>query len=221
MESNLEKVLNPNRSLCGQLYKYTNVVKGWQYRWFTVDAQAGTLSYYLCDTSTLSDDTNPHNVGTAVTPKNQTPRGQVHLACAVVCPSVEDSRTFTISCASGDTLKLRASDARARQEWVDGLRAITESHTLAIANDSLPAREHLAASDAMGAARQQLQATELCNATLARTIEAVSAPLNHTDPDLLTLKALSAANTQCLIQCLNLLQRYTEIQADARSEAAF
>lgn len=28
MESNLEKVLNPNRSLCGQLYKYTNVVKG-------------------------------------------------------------------------------------------------------------------------------------------------------------------------------------------------
>ena len=51
------------------------------------------------------------------------------MAGAVVCPSDEDSKTFTISCASGDILKLRAADARARQEWVDGLRAIAESHT--------------------------------------------------------------------------------------------
>lgn len=87
-------------------------------------------------------------------------RGQVHLANAVVCPSDEDSRTFTVSCASGDILKLRATDARARQEWVDGLRAITECHTLAMGSSSLPPRESLAASDALGAARQQLQQTE-------------------------------------------------------------
>lgn len=31
----------------GQLYKYTNVVKGWQYRWFILDPIEGTLSYYL------------------------------------------------------------------------------------------------------------------------------------------------------------------------------
>lgn len=55
---------------------------------------------------------------------------KVHLASAVVCPSDEDSRTFSLSCASGDILKLRATDARARQEWVDGLRAIVECHTL-------------------------------------------------------------------------------------------
>lgn len=97
--------------------------KGWQYRWFTVDAQAGTISYYLCDTG--SDDQSTNIVGSS-------PRGQAHLANAVVCPSDEDSRTFTISCASGDTLKLRATDARARQEWVDGLRAIAECHTLVI-----------------------------------------------------------------------------------------
>lgn len=54
---------------------------------------------------------------------------QAHLDAAVVCPSDEDSKTFTINCASGDMLKLRAVDARARQEWVDGLRAIAESHT--------------------------------------------------------------------------------------------
>lgn len=47
----------------------------------------------------------------------------------MICPSDEDSKTFTINCASGDMLKLRATDARARQEWVDGLRAIAEIHT--------------------------------------------------------------------------------------------
>lgn len=31
----------------GQLYKYTNVVKGWQHRWFIVDPREGTLSYFL------------------------------------------------------------------------------------------------------------------------------------------------------------------------------
>lgn len=55
---------------------------------------------------------------------------KVHLASAVVCPSDEDSRTFSLSCASGDILKLRATDARARQEWVDGLREIVQCHTL-------------------------------------------------------------------------------------------
>lgn len=54
---------------------------------------------------------------------------QAHLAAAVICPSDEDSRTFTINCASGDMLKLRATDARARQEWVNSLRAIAEIHT--------------------------------------------------------------------------------------------
>lgn len=116
-----------------------------------MDAAAGTLTYYLCESG--NDDAAPNLVGTAH-------RGQVHLANAVVCPSDEDSRTFTVSCASGDILKLRATDARARQEWVDGLRAITECHTLAMGSASLPPRESLAASDALSAARQQLQKTE-------------------------------------------------------------
>lgn len=169
---------------------------GWQYRWFNVDAKAGSLSYYLSEPS----GEDQHHL-------NNTPRGQVQLAGAVVCPSDEDSKTFTISCASGDTLKLRAADARERQEWVDGLRAITESHTQALSSANLPPREHLAASDAMSAARQQIQQTELSNAALARLIESSNI---STDPDYLLLKAISAANTHCLIQCLGLLQRYQE-----------
>lgn len=41
--------LGSHRALSGQLYKYTNVVKGWQQRWFAVDPETGVLSYYLFD----------------------------------------------------------------------------------------------------------------------------------------------------------------------------
>lgn len=30
----------------GPLSKWTNVVNGWQYRWFVLDQNAGLLSYY-------------------------------------------------------------------------------------------------------------------------------------------------------------------------------
>lgn len=212
MESNLNRIIRESAKLklCGQLSKYTNVMKGWQYRWFTVDAKTGSLSYYLCDSSTVGDDIapSPHVLASA-------PRGQVQLAGAVVYPSDEDSRTFAIACASGDTVKLRANDARARQEWVDGLRAVVESHMKAmdISNSSpLPPRELLAASDAMVSARQALFLTEQCNASLARAIESIDcASFSPTDPDLLLLKAISTASTQCLHQCLGLLQRHQEI----------
>uniref|UniRef100_U5EM37 Putative oxysterol binding protein n=1 Tax=Corethrella appendiculata TaxID=1370023 RepID=U5EM37_9DIPT len=214
MDSNLNKVLNTNRpQLSGLLQKYTNVMKGWQYRWFTVDAQAALLSYYLCETN-MEDHLNPHIIGNS-------PRGQVQLTGAVVCPSDEDSRTFTVNCITGDMLKLRAVDARARQEWVDGLRAIVESHTMSgLTSSALKPREQLAAYDAFDACRQQLQQTELANAALTRAIESTTSPLSHTDPDLLVLKALSAASTTCLLQCFGLLQRHHEI-ADTRIEQSF
>ena len=31
----------------GQLNKFTNVVKGYQFRWFVLDPESGTLQYYL------------------------------------------------------------------------------------------------------------------------------------------------------------------------------
>lgn len=63
------------------------------------------------------------------------------------------------------------------------------------------------------------------NATLAKAIETVDGPLSPTDPDVLMLKAVSAASTHCLLQCLGLLQRHHDISGDVRirshSEAAF
>ncbi|XP_026473413.1 oxysterol-binding protein-related protein 11-like isoform X2 [Ctenocephalides felis] len=197
--SSSKNVAGTRHQLTGVLYKYTNVMKGWQHRWFSVDPQSGTFSYYLCEAGP----------GDVMSPLGSVPRAEVHLAAAVICPSDEDSKSFTINCASGDILKLRAEDARARQEWVDGLRAIAESHTKAIGANcpSLPPREQLAVLDALGCARQQLQQTELSDAALARAIESCSPPFSDTDPDLLLLKATSAASTHCLLQCLGLLQR--------------
>lgn len=49
--------------------KFSNPIAGWQYRWFNVDPQAGTLSYYLCESS---DELPPTIIGNS-------PRGQVIL----------------------------------------------------------------------------------------------------------------------------------------------
>lgn len=50
------------------------------------------------------------------------------MAGAIILPSGEDSRTFTIHCGSGDTLKVKAANAQVRQQWVDCLRGIAETH---------------------------------------------------------------------------------------------
>lgn len=180
-------------------------------RYFTVDATQGILSYYLCE----GPEENPQPILTSQ------PRGQVQLVSAIICPS-EDSRTFLINCATGEIIKLRAQDSRMRQEWVDGLRAIVQSHSQALSLSSskspISVRDSLAAFDALDACRQQLQQTETCNATLIKAIEntgsdaTTSSPLTHTDPDLLVLKALSATTTTVLFQALGLLQKFNEYQ---------
>lgn len=57
------------------------------------------------------------------------------------------------------------------------------------------------------------------NAVLTRAIENVLPPLDSNDSDLLVLKAISAASTHCLFQCMNLLQRQYDVCANVRSEA--
>ena len=47
----------------GQLSKYTNFAKGWQYRWFVLDSESGMLEYF---------EKEEH--------KKQRPRGFIHLA---------------------------------------------------------------------------------------------------------------------------------------------
>ncbi|XP_035232874.1 oxysterol-binding protein-related protein 11-like [Stegodyphus dumicola] len=116
-----------SRPLEGQLYKYTNVVKGWQYRWFILNPETGILEYYMLDEV-----------------KKKRPRGAIFLAGAVISPSDEDGQTFAISAACGELYKLKANDAKERQFWVNRIRAVAEHHTKSIAekNPPLPPREH-------------------------------------------------------------------------------
>ena len=112
-------------------------------------------------------------------------------------------------------IKLRAADARARQEWVDKLRAVTEIYTRAIASSHppLPPREHSNSSvrnpvakievlDAFANCREQLNKVEKHTFGLSEAIESSSLDL---DPDLLVLKATTHATLYTLTQCLNIL----------------
>ncbi|XP_054706899.1 oxysterol-binding protein-related protein 11-like [Uloborus diversus] len=116
-----------SRPLEGQLYKYTNVVKGWQYRWFILIPETGILEYYMLDEV-----------------KKKRPRGAIFLAGAVISPSDEDGQSFAISAACGELYKLKANDAKERQFWVNRIRAVAEHHTKNIAekNPPLPPREY-------------------------------------------------------------------------------
>jgi len=42
----LNVFINCSKPLRGLLSKYTNVVKGWQYRWFVLYPDQGTVEYY-------------------------------------------------------------------------------------------------------------------------------------------------------------------------------
>jgi len=88
----------------GQLSKFTNVMKGWQPRWFVLDG--GRLDYYLTDER-----------------GGRKRRGGYALDGALVLPSDEDSQTFHVQFAGGDSFKLRAVNVRERQMWVDRVRA--------------------------------------------------------------------------------------------------
>lgn len=114
-------------------------------------------------------------------------------------------------------IKLRATDARARQEWVDKLRAVTEMYTRAIASSHppLPPREHssttprtpvdkLEVLDAFANCREQLTKVEKQNQALVNAIETSEF---HLDPDLLVLKALVQSTVTTLNQCLNILYK--------------
>lgn len=97
------------RNMEGQLSKFTNLVKGWQFRWFVLDAEAGTLTYFLGKEKLRN-------------------RGCLLLTNGVVSPSDEDSMSFTVNACNGDIYKLRAADAKERQHWINLMRAVAEFH---------------------------------------------------------------------------------------------
>ncbi|XP_076340122.1 oxysterol-binding protein-related protein 11-like isoform X1 [Tachypleus tridentatus] len=213
----------------GLLSKYTNMVKGWQNRWFVLNPVAGFLEYYMVDEI------------------KKRPRGVVRLAGAVISPSDEDSQTFTVSAVCGEVYRLRASDAKQRQFWVNRLRSAVENQNQHVAekNPPLSTREQRSSShpppvksqtvwhtsscgsshstsvstvispvfrvsDAFNSVRELLLQTEHNHQDLVKTIEEIPIKVSCVksyNRDLLLLKATSQATLLCLEQCFAILQQ--------------
>ncbi|CAF4006634.1 unnamed protein product, partial [Rotaria magnacalcarata] len=88
----------------GSLSKWTNVIRGWQYRFFVLDPAQGMLMYY----------TSKENMA-----KGEQ-RGVVLLKDAHLGIDSEDDSTFTIR-SNGKTFHFQARDAEERQKWISNL----------------------------------------------------------------------------------------------------
>ncbi|XP_029519565.2 oxysterol-binding protein-related protein 10-like isoform X1 [Oncorhynchus nerka] len=100
------------RQLEGVLSKYTNLIQGWQNRYFVLDPELGQLQYFV------------HEHG-----KSQKPRGSLPLIGASVVQSDEAPHMFIVNSFNGELYKLRASDAKEQQFWMNQLQACARRHS--------------------------------------------------------------------------------------------
>nr|XP_023673478.1 oxysterol-binding protein-related protein 10-like isoform X3 [Paramormyrops kingsleyae] len=100
------------RRVEGLLRKYTNLVQGWQHRYFVLDTDCGQLHYFVSEPG-----------------EGQKPRGSLPLPGATVCPSEEAPHTFTVVSAAGEFYRLRAANAREQHFWMNHLLASTRWHS--------------------------------------------------------------------------------------------
>uniref|UniRef100_A0A5S6Q816 Oxysterol-binding protein n=1 Tax=Trichuris muris TaxID=70415 RepID=A0A5S6Q816_TRIMR len=96
----------------GPLSKWTNMIEGWQFRWFLLDENAGTLSYYTSKEKMV---------------KGQR-RGCVLLKGAVVGLDDEDDSTFTIT-VDQKMFHFQAYDCEERDRWIRALESTIQLHS--------------------------------------------------------------------------------------------
>lgn len=181
----------------GLLCKYTNVVKGWCYRWFVLTPSRCTLEYYTPEER-----------------KKSHPRGCIYLGGAVISPSEEDGLTFTVSSATGETFKLKASDVNERRMWVNKIRQVAEAHHSAFTSYITNIDSQLSdqTKSSLNDVRNMLIQAQKYQRSIASDIE------NFTcnDANLLTLKSLTASTAMSLEQCYVILNSIERRQSSAK-----
>ncbi|KAM4550524.1 oxysterol-binding protein-related protein 10 isoform 2-T2 [Fundulus diaphanus] len=100
------------RQLEGVLSKYTNLIQGWQNRYFVLDPDIGQLQYFINEQG-----------------KTQKPRGSLPLIGASVTTSDEAPYMFVVHSVNGELYKLKASDAKEQQFWINQLQACARRHS--------------------------------------------------------------------------------------------
>ncbi|XP_078520062.1 oxysterol-binding protein-related protein 10 [Lissotriton helveticus] len=223
------------QALEGVLSKYTNLLQGWQNRYFLLDFESGVLQYFVTEAS-----------------KSQKPRGSLPLAGSLIATGDEVPNMLVVSSPNGEMYKLRAADAKEKQFWMAQLQACAKFHTensknstssrprsfsllphgtpisaspgsqrqqapsgasvVTITHHKSPAAARRAKSpypDRLHQVKEVMSQVEGQQKTLVHAIESLpgSGPLSALDQDLLLLKATSAATLSCLGECLNLLQQ--------------
>lgn len=172
-----------DNQVSGQLSKFTNALRGYQHRYFILDSSRGTLEYYL-----------PHDK------QRLHPRGFIILSGGIVTPSEDDGQTFTVCSSSGEIYKLRATDSRERQFWIDKLRQVSQNFTLT-RRDTNPLE--ISASSSLDAVTKILETSRSDLKRLENSID------NHTvgDHDLLKLKAFAQASVNAMKECYGTLEK--------------
>ena len=100
----------------GPLSKWTNVMKGWQYRWFVLDDNAGLLSYYTSRDKMMKGAR----------------RGCVRLRNAIIGIDDEDDSTFTIT-VDQKVFHFQARHADERKQWAEALEDTIRRHSQHVA----------------------------------------------------------------------------------------
>jgi hypothetical protein len=98
--------------LDGPLSKWTNVIQGWQFRWFVLDQTIGSLSYYTSKENMQKGDR----------------RGCIRLKDAYVGYDKEDDITFTIT-VDNKTFHLQARNLDEREIWVSKIEKVIRFHS--------------------------------------------------------------------------------------------
>ncbi|XP_014475738.1 PREDICTED: oxysterol-binding protein-related protein 9 isoform X2 [Dinoponera quadriceps] len=101
----------------GSLSKWTNMVNGWQYRWFVLDDNAGLLSYYTSKEKMMRGAR----------------RGCVRLRGAIIGIDDEDDSTFTITTSSckddPKTFHFQTRNGEERERWIRALEDTILRHS--------------------------------------------------------------------------------------------
>ncbi|TNM93367.1 hypothetical protein fugu_018769 [Takifugu bimaculatus] len=189
--------VNPQqaRKVEGVLSKYTNLIQGWQNRYFLLDPDLGQLHYFVNEQG-----------------KSQKPRGSLPLIGASVTQSDEAPHMFIVHSVTGELYKLRASDAKEEQFWIGQLQTCARRHSDSSAKGRRlkGSDEHLSVERSAGGQDVLVMSqAEGQQKNLVHSIDSLPSrgPLSCLDQDLLLLKATSAATLSCLGECLNILQQ--------------
>ncbi|TNM93104.1 hypothetical protein fugu_018506 [Takifugu bimaculatus] len=189
--------VNPQqaRKVEGVLSKYTNLIQGWQNRYFLLDPDLGQLHYFVNEQG-----------------KSQKPRGSLPLIGASVTQSDEAPHMFIVHSVNGELYKLRASDAKEEQFWIGQLQTCARRHSDSSAKGRRlkGSDEHLSVERSAGGQDVLVMSqAEGQQKNLVHSIDSLPSrgPLSCLDQDLLLLKATSAATLSCLGECLNILQQ--------------